>query len=51
MKEFGNDIAEFIAVGTAVKAEEGAGAGASPSGGTTRASRSPPTCPARTSGR
>src|SRR5713226_8173281 len=27
MKEFGNDIAEFIAVGTAVKAEEGAGGG------------------------
>ena len=27
MKEFGSDIAEFIAVGTAVKAEEGAGGG------------------------
>ena len=27
LKEFGNDIAEFIAVGTAVKAEEGAGGG------------------------
>src|ERR1700726_5108939 len=27
MKEFGADIAEFIAVGTAVKAEEGAGGG------------------------
>src|ERR1700761_2080975 len=27
MKEFGNDIAEFIAVGTAVKAEPGAGGG------------------------
>jgi uncharacterized protein YbjQ (UPF0145 family) len=27
MKEFGNDIAEFIAVGTAVKAEDGAGGG------------------------
>ena len=27
MKEFGNDIAEFIAVGTAVHAEEGAGGG------------------------
>ena len=27
MKEFGNDIAEFIAVGTAVKAEESAGGG------------------------
>ena len=29
MKEFGADIAEFIAVGTAVKAEPGAGGGAS----------------------
>src|SRR6201984_1249093 len=27
MKEFGSDIAEFIAVGTAVQAEEGAGGG------------------------
>jgi len=27
MKEFGNDIAEFIAIGTAVKATEGAGGG------------------------
>jgi len=27
LKEFGSDIAEFIAVGTAVKAEEGAGGG------------------------
>jgi len=27
MKEFGSDIAEFIAVGTAVKAEDGAGGG------------------------
>jgi uncharacterized protein YbjQ (UPF0145 family) len=27
MKEFGSDIAEFIAVGTAVKADEGAGGG------------------------
>src|SRR5215468_8398588 len=27
MKEFGNDIAEFIAVGTAVKGEAGAGGG------------------------
>jgi uncharacterized protein YbjQ (UPF0145 family) len=48
LKEFGNDIAEFIAIGTAVKAEEGAGGG-----GVTqwRTSRSPLTCPARTSGR
>jgi uncharacterized protein YbjQ (UPF0145 family) len=45
LKEFGADIAEFIAVGTAVKAEEAAGGGA-----TTRTSRSPPTCPGRTSG-
>ena len=51
LKEFGSDIAEFIAVGTAVKAEEAPAAGASPSGATTRSSRSPPTCPARTSGR
>ena len=51
-KEFGNDLAEFIAVGTAVKADEAhrRRRTASP-GATTTASRSPPTCPARTSGR
>ena len=50
MKEFGNDIAEFIAVGTAVKAEPGAAAAGSRNGATSRSSRSPRTCPARTSG-
>ena len=63
MKEFGADIAEFIAVGTAVKAEEGAGGGgvdwvivggesgpgARPSGGSSRSSR--PTAPAARSSR
>ena len=44
-KEFGIDLAEFIAVGTAVKADEGGLAQP------TRASRSPRTCPGRTSGR
>src|SRR5580693_8608372 len=44
LKEFGADIAEFIAIGTAVKA-----AAASTTGRTTSASRSPPTCPGRTS--
>ena len=46
-KEFGSDLAEFIAIGTAVKADE-------PGRGAWRnntASRSRPTCPARTSGR
>ena len=42
--EWGKDPAEFIAVGTAVKAEDGA------SYRNSRASRSPPTCPARISG-
>ena len=50
MKEFGSDIAEFIAVGTAVKAEEARAAAGSTTGATTRTSRSPPTCPGRTSG-
>ena len=49
-KEFGTDLAEFIAVGTAVKADHPAPEAASP-GATTATSRSPPTCPARTSGR
>ena len=49
-KEFGTDIAEFIAIGTAVKADEPAPRTAG-RGATTRTSRSPPTCPARTSGR
>lgn len=48
-KEFGSDLAEFIAVGTAVKAD-GADPGRPGPGSTTRTSRSPPTCPARTSG-
>ena len=42
--EWGKDAAEFIAVGTAVKAESGVPTS------TSWASRSPPTSPARTSG-
>ena len=49
-KEFGSDLAEFIAVGTAVKADAPGARRAAP-GATTATSRSPPTCPARTSGR
>ena len=49
-KEFGHDLAEFVAVGTAVKATEAETPDGS-AGATTRASRSPPTSPARTSGR
>ena len=43
--EFGSDSAEFIAMGTAIKAEDGSRTG------TPRASRSPPTYRARRSGR
>ena len=45
-KEFGNDLAEFVAVGTAVKSDDGGQLAQR-----RRASPSPPTCPARTSGR
>ena len=51
MKEFGSDIAEFIAVGTAVKADEGAGGGGVSNWRNNLTSRSPRTCPARISGR
>src|SRR6202451_1675520 len=39
MKEFGNDIAEFIAIGTAVKAEPNAGGGGGGHRGKTRGQR------------
>ena len=48
-REFGTDLAEFIAIGTAVKSDHPAPEGRSWRNNTT--SRSPPTCPARTSGR
>lgn len=48
-REFGNDIAEFIAIGTAVKADNPPPVAAP--GATTSSSPSPPTCPGRISGR
>ena len=44
-KEWGADAAEFLAVGTAVKADDGTKLAQR-----RRSSRSPPTCPVRTSG-
>ena len=50
-KEFGNDLAEFIAIGTAVVADEPPPAdGGAVRGATTAACPSRPTSPARTSG-
>ena len=50
-KEFGNDLAEFIAVGTAVDGRRPADARRVRLAQQHRTSRSPPTCPGRTSGR
>jgi len=49
-KEFGNDLAEFIAVGTAVIADEAAPRRITAAGATSTGCRSPPTSTARTSG-